>query len=831
MVNFLSTKVRTKIKFNDNWYFTRKEIGSIPKNHQKSALIGGYTNSAVDENGSLFLNGSAIEPLLKIMYRPEAKSEHEYREWFALESVKQGKEGFHKVKLPHDAVLDQEYVKDFKNAMYGFLPQTIGYYRKTFSIPKEDESKKIFIEFDGVGRISDYWVNGCYIGENYSGYNGFQFDITDLLKFGEEGENVVLVRVDTTSGNEGWWYEGGGIYRNVWLAKTNTLHVDRFGVFVQTPDITKDSAVVKVETTVFNENIEPMKYKLKTSIIDAKGIVVGEETIKSINYGKEKKKVFQEISIKNPKLWDIDCPTLYKAVTEIIYENNVIDDYETTFGIRNIEYTTEGLFLNGRHRAIKGMSVHQDFAGVGVALPDRIHEYKIERLKEAGVNAYRCAHNPPSPELLDACDRLGMLVMNESRLLEASEIRIKELEAQVLRDRNHPSIFMWSISNEEFIGGSSLAIRMHKRMRDTVRALDKTRLITSADIFGSSSGKYIDVLDVIGVNYIESDMAQSYVMKNLEAHPDKLFISTENVMKATTRGCYEDNVEKCSISNINAVITQMSIAPETAGGAGGACPPEKAWEVYLNNPRMGGMFVWTGFDYRGEPFPFFWPSVMAQSGTFDLCGLPKDNFYLYQAMWIENKPVVHLLPHWTWPGREGESILVRVITSCEEIELILNGKLLDRKKKEKGEYYIDFDIQYQPGELVAKGYINFTEVIKDVQKTAGQPARILLLPDRDKINADGEDVSIIKTVILDKNGVVVPNAYNKIEFKISEGGNLIGTGNGNPMDHHSDKTNYRNAFNGYCIAIVQGSKVCGTINIEAISEGLICGKAEILVSE
>jgi beta-galactosidase len=369
-------------------------------------------------------------------------------------------------------------------------------------------------------------------------------------------------------------------------------------------------------------------------------------------------------------------------------------------------------------------------------------------------------------------------------------------------------------------------------MRNIVKTLDPSRLVTCADIFGSSSGKHIDALDVVGVNYIESEMAQSYVMENLEAYPDKLFISTENVMKATTRGCYEDNVEKCSISNINAQITQMSITPvETAGGAGGTCPPEKAWEFYLKHPRMGGLFVWTGFDYRGEPFPFFWPSVMAQSGTVDLCGMPKDNFYLYQAMWIENKPVVHLLPHWTWPNKTGDNITVRAITNCEEIELVLNGQLLDKKKKEAGEYYIDFEVKYEPGELIAKGFNNRIEVSQDTKKTAGTPAGILLTPDRKIINADDEDVTIITAAIIDKDRIVVPDADNKIEFKISGNGKLIGTGNGNPMDHDSDKTNFRNAFNGYCIAIVQGTEEGGTITVEALSEGLVIGKTEVTVGK
>lgn len=828
----MNTKARSRIKFNKDWYFTRKEIGPIPKNHQKTALIGGYTNVAMDENGSLFLNGSAIEPLLKVMHRPRAASEHEYKEWFALEPIEKGKEGWDKVKLPHDAVLDQEYVMDFKNAMYGFLPQTFGYYRKTFSIPKEDEGKKIFIEFDGVGKISDYWVNGCYIGENFSGYNSFQFDITDLLKYGEEGENVILVRIDTTTGNEGWWYEGGGIYRNVWLTKTDKLHIDKWGTYVQTPEINADKAIVRIETTIHNENFDEAEYSLETSIISPDGKVVGEGISNAISEGMKKNIIIQEITIENPELWDIDSPKLYKAVTQVISENKIKDDYETVFGIRSIEYTTEGLFLNGKHTPIKGMSVHQDFAGVGVAIPDRIHEYKIRKLKEAGVNAYRCAHNPPAPELLEACDKLGMLVMNEGRLLEASEIRIKELEAQVLRDRNHPSVFMWSISNEEFIGGSSLSIRMHKRIQSIVKKLDPSRLVTSADIFGSSSGKHIDVLEVIGVNYIESGLAQSYVMENLEAYPDKLFISTENVMKATTRGCYEDNIEKCSISNINAQITQMSITPvETAGGAGGTCPPEKAWEFYLKHPRMGGLFVWTGFDYRGEPFPFFWPSVMAQSGTFDLCGMPKDNFYLYQAMWLEDKPVVHLLPHWTWKGKEGQKILVRAITNCEEIEFILNGKSLGRKIKEAGEYFVDLEVTYVPGELIIKGYNNGGEVAQDIQKTAGAPAGIILAPDRKIIDGNGEDVSIVTVSIVDEDGVLVPDADNKVEFEILGNGSLIGTGNGNPMDHDSDKTNYRNAFNGYCIAIVQGTEQTGVVTVKASSEGLATGITEISVQK
>jgi beta-galactosidase len=824
----MNKTIRSKVKFNDNWYFTRNEIGPIPKNHQKTALIGGYTNNAVDEKGTLFLKGSAIEQLLKVMHRPKEESEHNYKDWFALQSPEKGKEGWEKVKLPHDAVLDQNYVMDFKNAMYGWLPQTIGYYRKTFSISKEDEGKKIFLEFDGVGRISDYWLNGCYLGENFSGYNSFQFDVTDLLKYGEdEGENVLLVKINTTNGQEGWWYEGGGIYRNVWLTKTDKLHVERYGTYVQTPVIDREKAVVKIETTVCNENVEEAKYTIKTSIISPNGEVVAQASVDNVNEGMRKSLIIREISVDSPELWNLHSPKLYKAVTEIISEGEVKDKYETVFGIRSIEYTKEGLFLNGKHTPIKGMSVHQDFAGVGVALPDRLHEYKIQKLKEAGVNAYRCAHNPPAPELLEACDRLGMLVMNEGRLLEASELRINELETQVLRDRNHPSVFMWSISNEEFIGGSSLSIRMHKRMRDTVKALDPSRFVTSADIFGSSTLKHINVIDVMGVNYIESDIAQSNVLPILEAYPDKLFISTENVMKAATRGCYEDNVEKCSISNINARITQMSITPvETAGGAGGTCPPEKAWEFYFEHPRMGGMFVWTGFDYRGEPFPFFWPSIMAQSGMMDLCGMPKDNFYLYQAMWLENKSMVHLLPHWNWTGKEGQSIQVRAMTNCQEVELILNGKSLGRKAKGKG-YWVDFDAPYVPGELIAKAYNDGVEVSQDVQRTAGAPAGIQLSPDRVVIKANGEDVTIVRAAIVDADGVVVPDANNKVEFKVSGVGSLIGTGNGNPADHDSDKTNWRNAFNGYCIAIVQASQETGTITIEAASEGLNTGKVEI----
>jgi beta-galactosidase len=331
----------------------------------------------------------------------------------------------------------------------------------------------------------------------------------------------------------------------------------------------------------------------------------------------------------------------------------------------------------------------------------------------------------------------------------------------------------------------------------------------------------------MGVNYIESDIAQSNVLPILEAYPEKLFISTENVMKAATRGCYEDNALKCSISNINAKITQMSITPvETAGGAGGSCPPEKAWEFYLEHPRMGGMFVWTGFDYRGEPFPFFWPAIMSQSGMLDLCGLPKDNFYLYQAMWLENKSMVHILPHWTWTGKEGQNIIVRVMTNCEEIVLILNGRSLGRKAKEEG-YWVDFNAPYEPGELIAKAYSNGIEVSQDVQRTAGAPAGIQLSPDRVVIKANGEDVTIVKVAIVDANGVVVPDANNKVEFKISGAGKLIGTGNGNPADHDSDKTNWRNAFNGYCIAILQASEETGTIIIEAASEGLSVGKVSI----
>ena len=720
------------------------------------------------------------------------------------------------VDLPHDWCVEGTFVHDndlgSQPAGSGYLPMGIGFYRKEFEIPESDKGKKIAIEFDGIFRNSTVWVNGHLLDNHQSGYTPSNYDLTDVLRYGNEGKNVVLVKVDAAQ-PEGWWYEGCGIYRHVWIIKTDRLHVDRFGTYITTPTISEAEATVSIKTSLKNEYKTEKNFTLVSKIIDSKGVVLDTKTtVQSIApfYPVE---ISQTGSIQKPLLWSPETPNLYKVLTEVSENWSVIDNYETTFGVRTVEINRNGVFLNGKLCHVKGTCNHQDFAGIGVALPNKINAYKLKLLKEMGSNGYRCSHHPPTPELLDMCDSMGMLVLDENRHLSSSEENLKDWETTLYRDRNHPSIFMWSMENEEAIQGTVMGARILETMVETTHRIDPTRKVTAAMNHARNDGGYADVLDVVGYNYGDKQLA--YV-KDHEKYPNRLIFCTEGTSFVSTRGEYENNWGKGYCSN--SIIWQPDWGPY----------PGEDWADIVKYPYLGGLFVWTGFDYRGEPTPFSWPCVSSHFGFMDVCGFPKDGYYAYKAAWT-NEPVVHIFPHWNWFGKEGDSIKIHCYTNCEEVELFLNGKSVGKQKAISYKKLI-WGLIYKPGKLEARGYRGGKVITKDIVETTTAPSQLALNSDVTTLKADGCDVAIIRVAIKDEKGRVVPTANNLVKFSIDGPGKIIGTGNGNPTSYEPDKASQRMAFNGYCLVLVQSEKQAGVIKLTAVSETLK-GQKIIIKSE
>jgi len=636
-------RLRSRDCFDFSWQFHKGDIAI--KKSVKSGGQGGITDVNVEVISKDTVIDYTVLNSFKVFYPADWKE----------------------VNLPHDWAVEGTFVNDnnlgSQPAGNGYLPTGIGFYRKEFEIPETDKGKKISIEFDGIFRNSTVWVNGHLLGNHQSGYIPSNYDLTDVLRYGNEGKNVILVKVDASE-YEGWWYEGAGIYRHVWLTKTDRLHVVRFGTYVTTPAISAEEASVSIKTSIKNEYKTAKQITLVSKIVDKKGVVFDTKTSTLSIPAFDQIEIAQSGLIKKPLLWSPETPNLYKVLTEVSENGNLIDSYETTFGVRTVEINRNGVFLNGKLYPVKGTCNHQDFAGIGVALPDKINWYKLKLLKEMGSNGYRCSHHPPTPELLDMCDSLGLLVLDENRFLSSSDEGLKDLSTMLYRDRNHPSVFMWSMENEEAIQGTVTGARILETMVATTHKIDPTRKVTAAMNHARNDGGYADVLDVVGYNYGGKQLA--YV-KDHEKYLDRVIFCTEGTSYVSTRGEYENSWDKGYCSN--SMIWQPGWGPY----------PGEDWADIVKYPHLGGLFVWTGFDYRGEPTPFRWPCVSSHFGFMDICGIPKDGYYAYKAAWT-NEPVVHIFPHWNWPGKEGDSIKVHCYTNCEEVELFLNGKSAGKQK-------------------------------------------------------------------------------------------------------------------------------------------------------
>lgn len=678
-----------------------------------------------------------------------------------------------KLNLPHDWAVEQPFAPNasfshgFKAIGRNYPEASVGWYRKNFSIPQSDLGKRISIAFDGVFRNSIVWVNGHYLGTEESGYSSFQYDITDLLNYG--GSNVVAVRVDATM-EEGWFYEGTGIYRHVWLTKTAPVHVAANGTFVSC-EVKQNNGLVTAKAEITNEGKAQETVNVIQTIVDAGGTTVATAKVPNIQVAPfETREVTAALVVNNARLWNLESPYLYKLITAVVVENSVVDQYETNFGIRTIRFDAkEGFFLNGQNIKLKGTNNHQDHAGVGAAMPDELQYWRIRALKDMGSNAYRCSHNPPTPELLDACDRLGMLVIDENRLMRTTAGGLNEMKRLIKRDRNHPSVISWSVGNEEWgIENSVTGERIATTLQNFTKSLDSTRPVTAGISGGFRSG-ISDVLEVMGYNY----MGNGDIDAHQKRFPGQPGMGTEEGSTFATRGVYvtDDAKHYRAAYDQKPRPTFYSI--------------EEGWKFYASRPYLAGMFIWTGFDYRGEPTPYGWPSITSYFGMMDLCGFPKDNVY-YLRSWWGNKPVLHILPHWNWPGKEGQPIDVWVYSNCEEVELFLNKKSLGRKRMELNGH-LEWKVNYVSGTLEAVGYKSGKRILSDIVKTADEANAIRLSPHKTILNADGEDIAVITVEVLDKNYLAVPLAGHEITFAVQGPAKIIGVGNGDPVSLEKDR--------------------------------------------
>jgi beta-galactosidase len=724
------------------------------------------------------------------------------------------------VAVPHDYIVEGSF--DSKaDALHASLPVETAWYRKRIAIPTSAQGRRLWLEFDGVYRDSRMWFNGHFLGRHESGYTSFRYDITDMASPG--ADNLLAVRVDPTS-FEGWWYEGGGIYRHTRLVSVAPVHIAPHGVQIVTTvpdpgDGIRADAELTVSTSVENSSGTATEAILLSEVLDATSTVRAKVKQQILIGATNHFECRRSMRIPKAYLWSCDRPRLYRLRSSILQEGRIADQLMTSFGIRTIRFDPDrGFFLNGMAVKIRGTCNHQDFGGVGVALPDRVHEFRVRKLKEMGANAYRFSHHPMAPELLETCDRLGMLVMDENRFLGDSAEILGQAESMVLRDRNHPCVVLWSLCNEEKEQGTALGARQARAMVEVIRRLDPTRPITAA-MNGSFDAGISEVVDILGFNYHSKDY--DWVRKKF---PNKLMIATETAAAVSTRGVYARNRFEKQGDQYEGDLQTCALSAYGVNAPSWGQDAEPAWRAIIDRPWMAGCFVWTGFDYRGEPTPFTWPAIGSQFGILDICGFPKDAFYYYQAWWTKH-PVLHVFPHWNWPGKEGREIEVWVYTNCDEVELFVNEKSVGKQGAPLNGH-LEWRVPYAPGKLVAKGGCNGKQFTAKVE-TTGPPAALMLEPDKTTPTADASDVSLVEVSVVDSHGRIVPVSSDEVTFTVNGAGCLLGVGNGEPAGHESDKATRRRVFNGRCLAIVQASRAKGEITVMAQAAGLRSATATI----
>ena len=705
------------------------------------------------------------------------------------------------VDLPHDWVVDLPYAPEashshgYKTVGYKYPETSVGWYRKAFTVPAEDYGKHIWLQFDGIFRDAQVWVNGFYLGHEPSGYATQTYDISEYLNYG--GENIVCVRADATL-EEGWFYEGAGIYRHVWLNKASKLNVAPFGTFVYSefavpyalrgnagPDLSLAS--LHIETTVQNMGAAAESYSLKHILKDADGQVAGECAADgSLILAKDSHRTLAVIPVEKPHLWSCEDPYLYTLVTEVYAGDTLVDSYETVTGIRHIEFDNDrGFLLNGEVVKLKGVNMHQDHAGVGAGIPDGLQEWRLLQLKKFGCNAYRSSHNPMTPALLDICDRLGILVIEENRLTGVNREHVDLLERMIRRDRNHPSVILWSVGNEEWgLEWNELGTRIAESMREYCHRFDPTRLMTVA----SSSGPNILLpADVAGYNYILQNPAEEHRAN----YPERRALGSEETTGCGTRGVYFDEGNGSMVS-----LNRFKHGPDSLYNC-----IERGWKFYAERDYLAGLFYWTGFDYRGEPNPLAFPATGSEFGILDYCGFPKDEAFYLKSWWTD-EPVLHILPHWNLEGHEGEKVSVWVYSNCDEVQLIVNGKKLGRKKMPVNGH-LEWDAVYKPGYVRAIGYKDGRKIMDKRVETVSEAVEAVWTYET------VGDITVASVEMRDAKGRFVPTADVQLQFAAPEGCRILGWGNGDPAFQHDerpengDSTINVQTFNGLAQVILQ----------------------------
>jgi len=727
------------------------------------------------------------------------------------------------VSVPHDWVTTLPFAREashshgYKTVGYKYPETSVGWYRKVVNIPAGDLGKHIALRFDGIFRNARVWFNGFYMGTEPSGYATQVYDVTEYVNYG--GDNLICVRADATL-EEGWFYEGAGIYRDAWLEKTAAVSVAPFGTFVYA-DLKAPyaSATIHVETEVNNHSLEAQKCEVSQRLLDADGKEVASMLPVTLSLkGKQTLGCQQQATVQTPHLWSTADPYLYKVETTIKVNGQVTDVYETTTGIREVAFDAErGFLLNGEPLKLKGVNMHQDHAGVGAAIPEALMAWRIQRLKELGCNAYRSSHNPMTPTLLDICDREGMLVIDENRLSGINQEHLRLLENMIRRDRNHPSVILWSDGNEEWgMENTVTGRRVAEAMREYTRLLDPTRHSTIANAGG---GEMIKGLDVVGFNYI----AQNNVDNRKKANPTWKIVGTEETTGCGTRGVYFNTPDQPGhMVAMNRDTTHHHVENVI----------ERGWKFYDERPWAAGIFYWTGFDYRGEPNPLSYPAHDSEFGILDYCGFWKDEAWYLKSWWTD-EPTLHIFPHWNLAGHEGEEIELWAYSNCDEVELTVNGKKLGRQAMPKNGH-LKWKAVYKPGKVVATGYKNGKKIMTQTIETTKPASKIVLKSDRRMLTADGRDVAVVTVEVQDAKGRVVPDACPALTFRLEGEGRILGVGNGDPSYPGEDHPKMQNcktfsipAFNGLAQVLVQSGRASSTLSLTATSDQLKAGNLVI----
>ncbi len=715
--------------------------------------------------------------------------------------------------LPHDWAIEGR-VDSTANLSQGYYHRGFGWYRRKFRLAPEDKGKHIELQFDGIATHATIWINGTVVHRNWCGYTSMYIDITPYATYGDN-LNTIAVRVDAEA-QEGWWYEGAGIYRHTWLVKRSPLHITTDGVFAHPVKKADGQWEIPAEISLYNSGKLPADGEVEVSLFAPDGSLVTTQKTSASVGALEEKVANMQLTVSHPQLWSPDTPTLYKVKTVVRQNGHVMDEVETRCGFRTIRFDKDtGFWLNGENVKLKGVCVHQDHAGVGVAVPDALLEFRLRKLKEMGVNAIRAVHNPMAKEFMAACDSMGFLVMDENRLFNPSPEYTRQLQWLVRRDRNCPSVILWSVFNEEPMQGTENGYEMVRRMSKVVKQLDTIRPVTAA-MNGGFTAKYnvSQAVDVGGINYQISLYDPVHAQS-----PNLPLTSSEDGSALMVRGEYHSDRSRNILGSYD---TEW---------VGWGASHRRAWREVAERPWLAGCFYWTGFDYHGEPTPFQWPSVSSFFGIMDLCGFPKMAYYLHQAQWVKEKPILELVPHWNWPADSiGKPIKVMALSNVDQVKLRLNGKTISEQKVDPYEMNT-WLVPYQPGKLEAIGYKNGKEVVRTKVETTKEPVRLRLTPYRNSLAGDGRDAMPITVDAVDSKGRHVPTANLPIEFTLTGPARIIGLGNGNPNCHEPEKGNRRSLFNGLAQVIVQATEGFGEVTLTASTSGLKSATLTIPVNQ